>query len=47
VDFFLLRKVKEQLAGLRLTQENLKSAWEWEGITHTIAKDELATAFQQ
>jgi histone-lysine N-methyltransferase SETMAR len=26
-DFFLFRKVKEQLAGLHLTQESLKSAW--------------------
>jgi hypothetical protein len=37
--------VKEQLAGLRLTQESLESVWE--GVTFTIAKDEFATAFRQ
>jgi hypothetical protein len=41
-DFFLFRKVKEQLAGLHLPQENLKSMWE--GVTHTIAEDEFFTA---
>jgi hypothetical protein len=41
----LFRKVKEQLAGLHLTQESLRSVWE--GATHTIAKDEFATAFQR
>ncbi len=35
VDDFLFRKVKEQLAGLHLTQESLRSVWE--GVTHTIA----------
>jgi hypothetical protein len=40
----LFWKVKEQLAGLHLTQESLKSAWEW--VTHTIAEDEFATAFR-
>jgi histone-lysine N-methyltransferase SETMAR len=44
-DFFLLRKQKEQLAGLHLTQESLRSVWE--GVTHTIVKDEFATAFRQ
>jgi hypothetical protein len=33
------------LAGLHLTQESLKSAWE--GVTRTIGKDEFATAFRQ
>jgi hypothetical protein len=28
IDFFLLRKVKEELAGLHLFQESLKNAWE-------------------
>jgi hypothetical protein len=45
VDFFLFQKVKEQLAGLHLTQESLRSVWE--GVTHTIAQDEFATAFRQ
>jgi histone-lysine N-methyltransferase SETMAR len=44
-DFFLFRKVKEELAGLHLTQERLKSAWE--GVTHTIGEDEFATALQR
>jgi hypothetical protein len=44
-EFFLFRKVKEQLAGLCLTQESLESVWE--GVTYTIAEDEFATAFQQ
>ncbi len=42
---FLLRKVKEELAGLHLTQESLKSAWE--GVTRTIGEDEFATAFRR
>jgi hypothetical protein len=41
----LFRKVKEQLAGLHLTQERLKSVWE--GVTNTIAEKEFATAFRQ
>ncbi len=40
----MFRKVKEQLAGLHLTQENLKSACE--GVTRTIGEDEFATAFR-
>ncbi len=42
---FLFRKVKEELAGLHLTQESLKSAWE--GVTRAIGKDEFATAFRR
>jgi hypothetical protein len=42
-DFFLFRKVKEQLAGLNLTQESLKSTWE--GVMCTIGEDEFATTF--
>jgi hypothetical protein len=41
----LFWKVKEQLAGLYLTEESLKSVWE--GVTHTIAEEEFATAFWQ
>jgi hypothetical protein len=37
--------MKEQLAGLHLTQESLKSMWE--GVTHTIAEDEFANAFRR
>jgi hypothetical protein len=41
----LFQKVKEQLAGLHLTQESLKSMWE--GVTHTIDEDEFATSFRR
>jgi hypothetical protein len=41
----MFRKVKEQLAGLRLTQESLKSMLE--GVTHTIAEDKFTTAFRR
>jgi hypothetical protein len=44
-NFFLFRKVKEQLAGLHLTQESHKSVWE--GVTHTIVEDEFTTVFRQ
>jgi hypothetical protein len=44
-DFFLFQNVKEQLAGLHLTQDSLNSPWE--GVTHTIAKDKFATAFRR
>jgi hypothetical protein len=37
--------VKEQLAGFHLTQESLKSMCE--GVMHTIAKEEFATAFRR
>jgi hypothetical protein len=37
--------VKEQLAGLHLTQESLKSVCE--GVTHTIAEEKFATAFRR
>jgi hypothetical protein len=45
VDFFLLQKVKEQLAGLHLTQESLKSMCE--GVMHTIAEEKFTTAFRR
>jgi hypothetical protein len=44
-DFLLFRRVKEELAGLHLTQESLKTAWE--GVTRTIAEDEFAAAFRR
>jgi hypothetical protein len=43
-DFFLFRNVKEELAGLHLTPEILKSTWE--GVVRTIAKDEFAVLFR-
>jgi hypothetical protein len=42
---FLFRKVKEELAGLHLTQETLKSACE--GLMRTIAEDEFVIAFRR
>jgi hypothetical protein len=36
--------VKEELAGLHLTQKSLKSVWE--GVMRTIAEDEFATVFR-
>jgi hypothetical protein len=44
-DFFLFQKVKEQLAGLHLTQESLRSVWE--GVTRTIAEDKFTTAYSR
>jgi hypothetical protein len=44
-DFFLFRKVKEELASLHLTQESLKSTWE--GVMRTIAEDEFPAAFRR
>jgi hypothetical protein len=40
----LFWKVKEQLAGLHMTQKSLKIVWE--GLTHTIAEDEFVTPFR-
>ncbi len=44
-DFFLFRKVKEELAGLHLTQETLKSACE--GVMRTITEDEFVVTFRR
>jgi hypothetical protein len=41
----LFQKVKEQLAGLHLTQESLKSMCE--GVTHTITEEKFTTAFRR
>jgi hypothetical protein len=38
-DFFLFRRVKEQLMGLTLDQNTIKKTWE--GITRAIAPEEL------
>ena len=43
VDFFLFRKVKELLAGITLSQESLKTAWE--GVGRSISKEEFAVVF--
>jgi hypothetical protein len=37
--------VKEELAGLHLTQDSLKSTWE--GVMRNIAEDEFAVAFRR
>jgi hypothetical protein len=40
---FLFRKAKEELAGLHLSQESLRNAWE--GVVCTIAEEEFSKAF--
>ncbi len=44
-DFFLFRRVKEELAGWSLDEGTLKKTWE--GVTRNIATEEFATAFQR
>ena len=44
-DFFLFRRVKEELSGLTLSQESLKKTWE--GVIRTIADEEFAFAFRR
>jgi len=44
-DFFLFKKVKEELAGLTLTQQSLKKTWE--GVTRGITAEEFAAAFRR
>lgn len=44
-DFFLCRKVKEELAGLTLSTETLKTTWE--GVISTIGEEEFAAAFRR
>ena len=44
-DYFLFPRVKELLAGRRLTQETIKTTWE--GVLRLVSKDEFATAFQR
>jgi histone-lysine N-methyltransferase SETMAR len=43
-DYFLFRRVKEELAGLRLTPESLKNTLE--GVIRSISFDEFAAAFR-
>ena len=42
-DFFLFPKVKEQLAGITLTQQSFGPTWEW--VLKSITAAEFATAF--
>jgi histone-lysine N-methyltransferase SETMAR len=44
-DFFLFRRVKEELAGIRLSPETIKKAWE--GVVRDIAMEEFAVAFRR
>jgi histone-lysine N-methyltransferase SETMAR len=44
-DFFLFRRVKEELAGVRLSPETIKKAWE--GVMRGIAMEEFAVAFRR
>jgi hypothetical protein len=44
-DFFLFRRVKEELAGWSLDEGTLKKTWE--GVTRNIATKEFANAFWQ
>jgi len=43
-DFFLFRRVKEELAGFTLSRETIKKAWE--GVIRTIAIEDCAAAFR-
>ncbi len=43
-DFFLLRKVKEGLAGQSLDQESFKNAWE--GVRRSLIAVDFAAAFR-
>jgi histone-lysine N-methyltransferase SETMAR len=43
-DYFLFRRVKEELAGLRLTPESLKNTRE--GVVRSIGVDKFAAAFR-
>ncbi len=44
-DFFLLSRVKRELAGFTLTQKTFKK--EWEGPMRNLLAADFATAFQQ
>jgi hypothetical protein len=39
-NFFLFPRVKSELAGLSLSQDSFETSWE--GVLHSIAKDEFA-----
>ena len=42
-DFFLFPKLKKELAGITMTQEEFKN--KWEGVLRTLSKDDFARAF--
>ena len=44
-DFFLFKRVKEELAGLTLSQDTIKKVWE--GVIRSIAVEEFAAAFSK
>jgi hypothetical protein len=44
-DFFLFKRVKEELAGQTLDNGTLKMTWEW--VIRSIAAEEFATAFRR
>ncbi len=44
-DFFLFKRVKEELAGQSLDEGTLKTTWEW--VVRSITAEEFATAFRQ
>jgi histone-lysine N-methyltransferase SETMAR len=44
-DYFLFRRMKEELAGIRLTPETLKKTWD--GVTRSIGVDKFAAAFRR
>jgi histone-lysine N-methyltransferase SETMAR len=44
-DYFLFRRVKEELAGLSLDASSLKKIWE--GVIRSITAEEFATAFRR
>jgi hypothetical protein len=44
-DFFLIRRVKTELAGLSLKMETFQKSWE--GIVRTIPKEDFAAAFRR
>jgi histone-lysine N-methyltransferase SETMAR len=44
-DFFLFRRVKEELAGIQLSPATIKEAWE--GVVLGITMKEFAVAFRQ
>jgi histone-lysine N-methyltransferase SETMAR len=43
-DFFLFKRVKEELAGLSLSQHTIKNIWE--GVVRSISAEECAAAFR-
>jgi [histone H3]-lysine36 N-dimethyltransferase SETMAR len=44
-DFFLFPKIKNELAGISISQESFKRAWE--GVVRTLKKEDFSKAFQR